>query len=49
MANNLKTRYFMNMSELQTFVNGGSSDVVTIVSIFYDTGSGKFCLCYTPT
>ncbi len=49
MANNIKTRYFMNMSELQTYVNAVSSDVVTIVSIFYDAGSGKFCLCYTPT
>lgn len=43
----LKVKYFMNMSELQAFVNDAANAVSVIVSIFYDAGSGKFVLCYT--
>jgi hypothetical protein len=47
MAVALKTQQFMSSSELTKFVAAGGNNVTTIVSIVYDTGSGKYVVFYT--
>ena len=43
---NLKTRYFGNATEVTKFCNDVANAVTTIISITYDTASGKFVLFY---
>lgn len=42
----LKTRNFMNASELAAFVNDPTNNVTTVVAITYDTSSGKYVVFF---
>jgi hypothetical protein len=43
----LKTAIFMGATELTRFVNDPANGVTVVVSITYDTGSGKYVLFFT--
>jgi hypothetical protein len=42
-------RYFMSASELTTFVNDPANAISTVLSITYDTSSGRYVLFYQTT
>lgn len=42
----LKTRYFQTANDVTKFCNDGANAVTTIISITFDTASGKFVLFY---
>lgn len=47
MAVALKTRVFAQATDVGAFARDVANNVTTIISIIYDTGSGKYVIFYT--
>lgn len=45
-AYGLKMKSFQTMALLLAYANASSTDVVTIINVFFDSASGQFVIAY---